>query len=65
MSITAAFTDKRCEAVRLPAELLMPAIVKTVQLRARGVDCLISPVCRTGEWFLSDAPWLPMHAARG
>ena len=54
MSITTVFTNNRSQAVRLPADVRLPEGVKKVQVRARGMDRIISPVGHTwGEFFLN------------
>jgi len=54
MSITSVFTNKRSQTVRLPADARLPMGVKEVQVRARGVDRIISPVGHTwDECFLN------------
>ena len=50
MSITSVFTHNQSQAVRLPAD------VKRVQVRARGVDRIISPVGRTWDEFFLNGP---------
>jgi len=56
MSITSVFTNNRSQAVRLPANLRLPEGVKKVQVRARGVDRIISPVGHTWEEFFLKGP---------
>jgi antitoxin VapB len=56
MSITSVFTNNRSQAVRLPADLRLPEGVKKVQVRARGVDRIISPVGRTWDEFFLNGP---------
>ncbi|MFG6417287.1 type II toxin-antitoxin system VapB family antitoxin [Roseateles sp. DC23W] len=51
MSITSVFTNNRSQAVRLPADVRLPESVKKVQVRARGVDRIISPVGQTWDEF--------------
>ena len=54
MSITSVFTNNRSQAVRLPANARLPDGVKKVQVRARGVDRIISPLGHTwDEFFLN------------
>jgi antitoxin VapB len=48
--ITSVFTNNQSQAVRLPAD------VKRVQVRARGVDRIISPVGRTWDGFFLNGP---------
>ena len=45
------FTNNRSQAVRLPADVRLPEGVKKVQVRARGVDRIISPVGHTWDDF--------------
>lgn len=56
MSITSVFTNNRSQAVRLPANLRLPEGVKKVQVRARGMDRIISPVGHTWNEFFSNGP---------
>lgn len=56
MSITSVFTKTRSLAVRLPADVRLPAGVKKVQVRARGVDRIISPVGHTWDEFFLNGP---------
>ncbi len=56
MSITTVFTNNRSQAVRLPADLRLPEDVKKVQVRARGLDRIISPVGRTWDEFFLRGP---------
>lgn len=51
MSITTVFTNNRSQAVRLPADLRLPEGVKKVNVRARGMDRIISPVGHTWDEF--------------
>jgi len=69
MSITTVFTNNRSQAVRLPADLRLPEGVKKVQVRARGVDRIISPVGHTWDQFFLDGPqasedFMPERAAQ-
>ncbi len=56
MTITSVFTNNRSQAVRLPAEMRLPEGVKKVQVRARGVDRIISPVGHTWDEFFLNGP---------
>lgn len=56
MSITTVFTNNRSQAVRLPADVRLPEGVKKVQVRARGLDRIISPVGHTWDAFFLDGP---------
>ena len=56
MSITTVFTNNRSQAVRLPADVRLPEGVKKVQVRARGVDRIISPVGHTWDEFFMNGP---------
>jgi antitoxin VapB len=56
MAITTVFTNNRSQAVRLPAEVRLPDSVKKVQVRARGVDRIISPVGHTWDEFFLNGP---------
>ena len=56
MSITSVFSNNRSQAVRLPADVRLPEGVKKVQVRARGVDRIISPVGHTWDEFFLIGP---------
>jgi antitoxin VapB len=56
MSITTVFTNNRSQAVRLPADMRLPAGVKKVQVRVRGMDRIISPVGHTWDEFFLNGP---------
>jgi len=56
MSITTVFTNNRSQAVRLPADVRLPEGVKKVQVRARGMDRIISPVGHTWDAFFLVGP---------
>jgi antitoxin VapB len=56
MSITTVFTNNRSQAVRLPADARLPDGVKKVQVRARGLDRIISPVGHTWDEFFLNGP---------
>ena len=56
MSITSVFTNNRSQAVRLPADMRLPEGVKRVQVRARGLDRIISPVGHTWDGFFLSGP---------
>jgi antitoxin VapB len=54
MSITTVFTIDGSQAVSLPADARLPDGVKKVQVHARGMDRIISPVgYGWHEFFLS------------
>ncbi len=56
MSITTVFTNNRSQAVRLPSDVRLPEGVKKVQVRARGMDRIISPVGHTWDDFFMNGP---------
>jgi len=56
MSITTVFTNNRSQAVRLPADVRLPEGVKKVEVRARGLDRIISPVGHTWDEFILRGP---------
>ena len=69
MSITSVFTNNRSQAVRLPADVRFPDNVKKVQVRSRGVERIISPVCQSWDRFFLDGPkasddFLPERASQ-
>lgn len=51
MSISTVFTNNRTQAVRLPSELRLPAQVKKVNVRARGLERVITPVGHAWDSF--------------
>ncbi|HMO47475.1 MAG TPA: type II toxin-antitoxin system VapB family antitoxin [Rubrivivax sp.] len=69
MYITSVFTNNRSQAVRLPADVRLPGGVKKVQVHARGVDRIISPVGHAWDEFFLNGPqasdnFLAEHASR-
>jgi antitoxin VapB len=56
MSVSTVFTNNRSQAVRLPADVRLPEGVKKVQVRARGLDRVISPVDHTWDEFFLRGP---------
>ncbi len=57
MSISTVFTNNRTQAVRLPSEMRLPAQVKKVSVRARGLERVITPVNHVWDsFFETDAP---------
>ena len=56
MTVTTVFINNRSQAIRLPAELRLPDTVKRVDVRARGVERIISPLGQTWDSFFLDSP---------
>jgi antitoxin VapB len=56
MTITTVFTNNRSQAIRLPADLRLPEDVKKVEVRARGVERIISPVGHSWDQFFLSGP---------
>lgn len=56
MTISTVFTNNRTQAVRLPAELRLPETVKKVDVRARGIERIISPAGQTWDSFFVGGP---------
>ena len=56
MRITTVFTYNRSQAVRLPTEVRLPEGVKKVQVRAQGMDRIISPVGHAWDAFFLNGP---------
>lgn len=56
MTVSTVFINNRSQAVRLPADVRLPEGVKKVQVRARGVDRIISPVGHTWDEFFLNGP---------
>ena len=53
---TTLFLSNRSQAVRLPADARLPEGVRKVQVRARGLDRIISPVDHSWDSFFLDGP---------
>ncbi len=69
MAITTVFTNNRSQAIRLPADLRLPEDVKKVEVRARGVERIISPVGHSWDQFFLSGPkvsddFLPERASQ-
>jgi len=56
MSISTVITNNRFQAVRLPADMRLPEGVRKVEVRARGLDRIISPVGHTWDEFFLRGP---------
>ena len=56
MSISTVFTNNRSQAVCLPADVRLPEGVRKVEVRARGLDRIISPVGHTWDEFFLRGP---------
>lgn len=56
MTITSVFTNNRSQAVRLPADVRLPDGVKRVEVRARGVERVITPVGHGWDSFFVGGP---------
>ena len=56
MTTTTVFTNNRTQAVRLPADMRLPADVKRVDIRARGVERIISPLGHTWDSYFIGGP---------
>ena len=56
MVATTLFINNRTQAVRLPVELRLPSEVKRVDVRARGVERIISPLNQSWDSFFKDGP---------
>ena len=54
--MTSVFTNNRSQAVRLPADVRLPEGMKKLQVRARGVDRIISPAGHTWDEFFLNGP---------
>lgn len=51
MTTSTLFSNNRSQAVRLPAELRMPEGVKRVEIRARGMERIITPAGHAWDSF--------------
>ena len=56
MTIASVFINNRSQAVRMPADLRLPEGVKRVQVRALGLERIISPVDHTWDSFFLNGP---------
>ena len=56
MTTTTVFVNNRSQAVRLPAELRLPEHIKRVEIRAKGLERIISPAGHTWDSFFNDGP---------
>jgi antitoxin VapB len=56
MKTTIIVTCNAARAVLLPKELRFPETVKTVEIRARGNEMIISPIGKTWDSFFVDGP---------
>nr|WP_315489368.1 type II toxin-antitoxin system VapB family antitoxin [uncultured Rhodoferax sp.] len=59
MSNSTVFTNNRSQAIRLPADMRLPASVKRVSVRARGMERIITPIENTWDSFFLDSPPVP------
>lgn len=51
MTSAAVFTNNRSQAIRLPASMRLPETLKRVDVRARGLERIISPVGHAWDSF--------------
>lgn len=56
MVASTLFTNNRTQAVRLPAELRLPADIKRVDVRAKGNERIISPLNQSWDSFFKGGP---------
>ena len=59
MSTSTVFTNNRSQAIRLPADMRLPPFVKRVNVRARGMERIITPIENTWDSFFLDSPTVP------
>ena len=59
MSSSTDFTNNSSQAIRLPADMRLPSFVKRVNVRARGLERIITPLENTWDSFFLDAPAVP------
>jgi antitoxin VapB len=59
MSSSTVFINNRSQAVRLPADMRLPAFVKRVSVRARGLERIITPIENTWDSFFLDSLAVP------
>lgn len=58
-SVTKLFLSNRSQAVRIPAHLRLPDSVKAVEVRACGLERIISPVGQRWDSFFHHTPVPP------
>ena len=68
MSIGTVFVNNRTQAVRLPLEVRFPEGVDKVEIRVKGQERIIAPLCQTWDRFFLGGPrasddFLPEHAS--
>jgi antitoxin VapB len=56
MTITTVFTYNRTQAILLTADLHLPEDVEKVEVRARGLERIISPVGHSWDQLSPQAP---------
>ena len=56
MSIGTVFINNRTQAVRLPLDVRLPEGVHKVEVRAKGNERIIAPVCQTWDSFFLGGP---------
>lgn len=56
MTTSTVFTNNRSQAVRLPADMRLPANVKRVDVRAHGLERIIAPEGHTWDSFFINGP---------
>jgi antitoxin VapB len=56
MSIGTVFVNNRSQAVRLPLDVRLPEGVHKVEIRARGNERIIAPMCQTWDSFFLGGP---------
>ena len=59
MSNSTVSTNNRSQAIRLPADKRLPASMKRVTVRARGMERIITPIENTWDSFFLDSPSVP------
>ena len=69
MATSTVFTNNRSQAIRLPADMRLPPFVKRVNVRARGLERIITPIENTWDSFFLDSPavaedFLPTRASQ-
>lgn len=56
MTTTTVFISNRTQAVRLPADMRLPAGITHVDVRVRGQERIIAPLGHTWDSFFIDGP---------
>ena len=56
MSIGTVFVNNRTQAVRIPLDVRLPEGIQKVEIRIRGNERIITPLCQTWDSFFLGGP---------